>query len=154
MINLVPMTESDYRAYLAAVIPDYAADLMKSRHLPEQEALERARQSYSEALPQGLQTPGNFVSKLVNEADEVVGFLWYWQNDKRPGVAFIYDLEIYAPFRRRGYASQAMTALEAHARPKGVTRLELHVFGHNTAARELYKKMGYAEIDVQMAKEI
>ena len=54
----------------------------------------------------------------------------------------------------QGYATQALEALEAHAKPNGVKKLGLHVFGHNTAARELYKKAGYLETNVSMAKVI
>jgi ribosomal protein S18 acetylase RimI-like enzyme len=105
-------------------------------------------------LPQGLQTEANFLFMLVNETGQQVGHLWYNINAQKPNSAFIYDFEIYEHFRRKGYALQALKTLEADAKLRGVKKLGLHVFGHNTAARELYKKAGYLETNVNMAKEI
>ena len=91
---------------------------------------------------------------LVNEDRQQVGHLWYNVNSEKRDSAFIYDFEIYEPFRRQGCATQALNMLETHAKLNGVKKLGLHVFGHNTAARELYKKAGYIETNVNMAKEI
>jgi ribosomal protein S18 acetylase RimI-like enzyme len=116
--------------------------------------LERSRKEFEGSLPQGVATPGNFLFTLLNENAEKVGFLWYAIPPKQPTLAFIYDFEIYESFRRRGYASQALPALEQDAKARGLTQIELHVFGHNTAARELYKKAGFAETNVMMSKRI
>ncbi len=90
----------------------------------------------------------------MNENDEKVGILWYAALPRQPGLAFIYDFEIYETFRRRGYASQALAALEQDAKGRDLKHIELHVFGHNAAARALYKKAGYVETNVMMAKNI
>lgn len=154
MINIIPMAEADYQAYLDRIIPEYAAEKVQAGNWSEVDALERSRNEFERLLPQGIHTSDNFVGTLQNENGESVGVLWYELSEKRLGTAFIFDFEIYAPFRRRGYASQALAALEPHARARGVKKLELHVFGSNTAARELYKKVGYIETNVHMAKEI
>jgi RimJ/RimL family protein N-acetyltransferase len=152
MIRLESMSESDFRAYLEYVIPLYADDKVQSGNWTADEALERSRKEYGNFLPNGIHTEGHFVGNLRNENNENVGFLWYGILPQRPGWAFIYDFEIYAAFRRRGYATQALEALEAHVKPLGIKNLELHVFGHNIAARELYKKAGFAESNVIMTK--
>jgi RimJ/RimL family protein N-acetyltransferase len=154
MISLIPMTEADFAAYLEKTVPQYAREKVLAGNWTEAEALERSRQDFEHLLPEGLPTPGNFLFMLVNEAGEKVGWLWYALAAKKPDLAFIYDFEIYDQFRRRGYATQALAALDEHARPHGVKKLELHVFGFNTAARELYKKCGYEETNVMMAKSI
>lgn len=154
MIDLVPMNEIDYQAYLTMIIPIYAAEKVQAGNWTEAESLERSRTEYDQYLPLGIHTPGHFVGKLLNEDGTSVGFLWYGFLDNRPETAFIFDFEIYADFRRRGYASQALVVLEGHARSRGAKKLELHVFGNNIAARELYKKVGYIETNVNMAKEI
>ena len=154
MIALVPMTESDYQGFLAKLIPDFASDKVQAGNWTEAESLERSSQEMAKLLPQGIHTPGQFVTKLVNESGEVVGDLWYARQENRPTEAFIFDFEILTPFRRRGYASQALDALVTLAKTQGFDRLALHVFGSNTAARELYKKSGFNETNVQMAKEI
>ncbi len=154
MITLAPMNEDDYQAYLARSIPEYAADKVRAGNWSEAEALERSRLEYEQILPEGIHTPGHFVGKLLDEAGQAVGYLWYNRLEKKPDTAFIYDFEIYTPYRRRGYASQALAALELHARAQGIRRLELHVFGDNTAARALYMKSGFFETNVNMAKNI
>jgi len=154
MIDLVPMNETDYQVYLAKIIPEYADEKVQAGNWIEAEALERSRMEFEHYLPQGIHTPRHFVGKLLNESGEPVGFLWYGFLNESIDTAFIFDFEIYSAFRRRGYASQAMAVLEAQAKAQGVKRLELHVFGNNTPARELYKKAGYIETNVNMAKEI
>ena len=154
MIKIVPMTNADYHTYLAKTVVEYAAEKVQAGNWTEAESLERSRLEFEHYLPQGVQTPGNFVNKLLNEGGETVGYLWYARQPNRPEVAFIYDFEIYAGFRRRGYADQALNALAAQARTQGFRRIELHVFGHNTAARELYKKAGYIETNIQMARDL
>ena len=56
--------------------------------------------------------------------------------------------------RRRGYAEQAMLALEKEARRMGAGTIRLHVFGHNSAARPLYEKLGYYPTNIVMAKDL
>lgn len=154
MIALSPMTDSDYQIFLDSAIAAYAQDKVAAGNWKESEALERSKQEFQNYLPQGNHTEANFLFALVNEDGQKVGYLWYKIEPKQPEFAFIYDFEIYEQYRRRGYATQALEALEAHAKLHGVKKLGLHVFGHNTAARELYKKVGYIETNVNMAKEI
>ena len=154
IVTLQPMTETDFQSYLASAIQGYAQDKIQAGNWSQSEALERSRQEFDGYLPQGLATPDNFLFSLLNENAEKVGYLWYAIPPKQRNLAFIYDFAIYAPFRRRGYASQALAALEQDAKTRGLTQIELHVFGHNTAARELYKKAGFAETNVMMSKKI
>ena len=148
------MTEADYQAFLAKHIPEYAAEKVQAGNWTEAESLERARQDNQKLLPQGIHTPGHFLNMLINENAEMVGILWYARQESRPEEAFVFDFEIFEAFRRRGYASQALAALEVQAKAQGFKRLALHVFGFNTAARELYRKSGYIETNVNMAREI
>jgi ribosomal protein S18 acetylase RimI-like enzyme len=148
------MTDADYKAYIELAVSMYAQEKVDAGNWTEAEALERSRQEFQKLLPQGNHTEANFLLMLVNETGQKIGYLWYNIDIQRPDFAFIYDFEIYEQFRRQGYASQALKVLEIHAKPKGVKKLGLHVFGHNTAARELYKKAGYIETNINMAKEI
>jgi len=154
MITLIPMTETDFQTYLQLAVVAYAQDKIEAGNWTEAEALKRSQQEFEQELPQGIETPANFLFLLINQNGEAVGYLWYNLDAKRTDSAFIYDFEIYVPFRRQGYATQALKALETHVRLKGVKKLGLHVFGQNTAARELYKKAGYLETNVNMSKEI
>jgi RimJ/RimL family protein N-acetyltransferase len=49
---------------------------------------------------------------------------------------------------------QAMTKLEGEAKRLGLDRIGLHVFGHNSAARPLYEKLGYVPTNINMVKHL
>ncbi|HEX9095919.1 MAG TPA: GNAT family N-acetyltransferase, partial [Candidatus Dormibacteraeota bacterium] len=82
------------------------------------------------------------------------GMIWLGVVQKPTPSAFIYNIEIYPQFRRRGYAEQAMLKLEEEVRRLGLEAIRLHVFGHNTAARPLYEKLGYLPTNIQMLKRL
>jgi ribosomal protein S18 acetylase RimI-like enzyme len=61
--------------------------------------------------------------------------------------AFIDELYIDAPFRRRGYGKQAVAFLEKKASELGVNAVHLEVDRGNDAALELYRCTGYQDHD-------
>jgi len=58
-------------------------------------------------------------------------------------IARVYSLAVATRARGRGLAGQLMTALEADARSRRCTHIRLEVAAGNTAARQLYEKLGY-----------
>jgi ribosomal protein S18 acetylase RimI-like enzyme len=82
-----------------------------------------------------------------------VGILWVEiKMDETPRRAFGYDFMVYEEFRGKGFGKQALMALDEILKSKDVEWMGLHVFGHNTNAFELYKKMGFEITNVQMKK--
>ena len=154
MVTLQPMSDNDFKDYIERLIPDYARDKVEAGNWSEEEALERSRTECEGLLPQGPGTPGNHLFNLTNDANQKIGVLWYAANKNTGHPAFIYDFEIFEPFRRRGYARQALAQLDEDAKKRGFKKLELHVFGHNMAARELYKTSGFTESNVIMTKSL
>ena len=61
-------------------------------------------------------------------------------------IAHIQSLIVAESCRRQGLATQAMTALEASALRMKIETLTVAVDESNTAARALYKKLGYQEM--------
>jgi len=45
-----------------------------------------------------------------------------------------------------------MKEIEIFAKSIGLKSIGLHVFGHNKLARDLYKKLGYVETNINMKK--
>ena len=81
--------------------------------------------------------------------------IWFAVDDKKTvPSSFIYDIRIQEEFRSRGYGTQALRALEEKVKELGVSKIGLHVFGHNHAARALYEKVGYEITGIQMTKKI
>jgi RimJ/RimL family protein N-acetyltransferase len=66
--------------------------------------------------------------------------------DPHPASAHVADLGLMvaAAHRRRGIATALLAAADEWARGAGVSKLELHVFPHNTPAISLYEKLGWA----------
>ena len=56
--------------------------------------------------------------------------------------------------RGRGFGREALRLVEEQARSRGMTRIDLNVFGGNAVARSLYASEGYAESSVHMRKPL
>jgi ribosomal protein S18 acetylase RimI-like enzyme len=156
MIRLVPMTEADYRNYLEFAIPNYAEEQVKAGAWHPEGARQKSEAAFRALLPDGLSSTNQYLCVIVAERlGERVGFLWYGVRDGDGGeFAALYDIVILETFRRRGYGTRALVALEEAVRVLGLDTIMLHVFGHNAGARALYQKMGYIETNVTMAKRL
>ena len=61
--------------------------------------------------------------------------------------AFIDELYVEPPFRRRGIGRKAMQFVEERAREMGVRAIHLEVDPGNDSASELYRRAGYEDHD-------
>ena len=150
------MSEDDFRAYQENEIREYAEDKIRSGAWSQENAYELSVQTHRRLLPEGLATPGQYIFSIRDEdLGQNVGVIWFArfeEGGKR--LAFIYDLIILEQFRRRGYGTQAMLALEEKVKEVGLDTIALHVFGFNQAALGLYEKVGYEITDINMAKTL
>lgn len=152
MIQLKPMSDADFKAYLEILIPEYAQEHVKGGRWTAEEALVESRAEIEKLLPKGVATENQYLFNIFADNEpERVGILWF---AVQQGKVFIYDIVIYDAFRRRGYASQAFVALEEKVRELGLNTISLHVFGHNHAARAMYQKLGFIETNVMMSKTL
>jgi len=60
---------------------------------------------------------------------------------------FISNLAVHPDYRRRGIARRLVSAGVQMARQRGASRISLEVRAENSAARALYAKLGFAEVD-------
>ena len=156
MIRLEPMKAAEFDSLIEQSIAEYAEEQARSGNWTREEAPDKAAQSFKGLLPNGLDTDGQHVLRIANSDGQTVGTLWYMerQGSAVPSV-FICELRILEPFRRRGYATAAMRALEKHTRREhDAQRIVLHTFAHNQAARKLYTSLAYRETNVTMAKDL
>jgi len=144
-IDLMPMDEAQFCAYLAWGVPNYAAESIRAGNVPAGDALPAAEAVYACLLPQGRATPDNYLWAIVDAEQKIqVGDLWLRiDGEGADRYAALYELVIWKPFRRRGYGAAALEALEEKVRGLGLGQISLHVFGHNQAARAMYEKYGY-----------
>jgi RimJ/RimL family protein N-acetyltransferase len=156
MVRLVSMTTDDYQRFIVWATEDYARQQVRAGAWHPEKADELARQAIEALLPEGLSTSDQFLFTIEREDDgEKVGYLWCGiREDGGSRCMVLYDFLIFEVYRRLGYGSGALKALEMQAHKEGMGRVILHVFGHNEGARALYRKMGYTERNVTMVKEL
>lgn len=153
-IALRPLEGELYQKWLAEAVAGYADDNVKAGRWTEAEALRTSMEEFQKLLPDGPATPKQHLYSIVEvDGGTPVGVIWFAEEEGR-GSAFIYDLMIFEPYRRRGYAGQAMRAIEPLVRALGLDHVGLHVFAVNAPARALYQKLGYFETNVIMRKDL
>jgi len=153
-VRLEPMSPERYVTWRAYSVANYAAENVKSGHWTADEALARSETEFHGYLPEGPDTANNHLWSVVDETSgDEVGILWV-ATDRRPGLAFIFDIAMDPDRRGQGFGTAALLALEDWCRANGQTSIGLHVFGHNTGAWQLYKRMGYIETNVNMEKHL
>jgi len=156
MVRLVPMTEEEFEAFMKISMQDQARGQVQAGTWRAEDADNNIEMLRSQFLPDGLTTPDHFFYSIeAAGADARVGGLWYMvEEEEGKRQVFVVDIQIYDPYRRRGYGSQAFQAMEEKAREMGITTLSLHVFTHNHPARAMYEKLGYVGTETMMSKEI
>ena len=129
-----------------------------SRLMPEELARERVRRGTARFLPDGLATAGHHLMTAQNELGEAVGNAWIGPDPGQGGAnasaAWLYDINVFVPFRRRGYGTAILAAAEALVASEGMTALGLNVVGDNEAAIALYRRSGYEVSSMSMRKTI
>ena len=152
--RLRPMRPDEFPAMVAASKAGYAHDITVHGGMAAEVARQKAESDFATILPDGLATPGH--AMFVIEANEQpVGRLWIAERTAYGARSlFIYEIEIDGEHRGQGLGRAAMLLAEDEARARGLSRIELNVFGGNEVARGLYRSLGYGESAVQMAKEL
>ena len=77
----------------------------------------------------------------------VISFLEHRQKSQL--VAFVDYIEVLAPYRRKGYAKDAMIAVEAFVTEHNLSIIDLNVMRHKKGARKLYQGLGYEKVRVK-----
>jgi ribosomal protein S18 acetylase RimI-like enzyme len=146
------MKQEDFEPYLERDIKEYAEEHVRNGNWKQEGALERSRKEHEKLLPDGLQSKDQYLFSIFDETSgQKLGTLWVNIEDQQ---AFIYDFRIDEGKRGKGYGKQALMALDEKLKSMNVESVGLHVFGDNTKAQELYKKMGYQITGIQMKKAL
>lgn len=156
MVDLTPLPEERFPKFREHLAGHYAKDKVDAGAWSPEEAPRRARADLDGLLPNGTSTRDHFLYEITDAStSEVVGTLWFAVQDGGAGRGvWIYDIEILAPYRRKGYAKETLEAVEKKAADLGADKIELHVFGHNGAARALYEASGYVPTSIVMSKQL
>ena len=153
MLTLEPMNEAEYAQFDATLWEDYAAERARNLRTTVEYEREKGQQQRTELLPDGLRTANHYFWNMTDSDAGVVGKLWaFVDTEKRH--AYIYDIVVDVAHRRKGYARQALAALDAFVRPLGISHIGLNVFGDNPGAQSLYEQMGYYTVATMMQKDV
>lgn len=147
-ITFRPLRPEEYDAFLSYELAAYADSLCRDGQMTKEKAQAETRAEMEELLPQGLQTPQHFLCALQNDAGEAVGLLWYDLLGR--SKCFIDDIVIAPAFRRQGYATAALKALENAV---STPHIALHIFDSNRFGRLLFEKSGYHYLKVEKSQQ-
>jgi ribosomal protein S18 acetylase RimI-like enzyme len=159
-VTLRPMTRAEFEEWLPRQVAGYAALIAASGALPPQAAREKAERDTARYFGHGHRgsqpgAPGQLVYRIV-AGRVAVGWLWLGVPgpESDPRMAWVFEIEIEAAFRGRGYGRAAMRLAEDESRARGMTSLGLNVHGQNMVARSLYESLGYEVTAMQMKKPV
>ena len=154
MIRLRPMRSSEFPAYVAYFVPDYAAEISANYDQDMDSALAKAKQDVETDLAQGVETPGQVLLCIVEEGDTTdspIGYLWRKPDANGPCV-FISDFCVLPAYRGNGHAKAALAALEEHFSRTGHSEVRLRVAADNEIAQRLYRSTGFSPTGINMRK--
>jgi RimJ/RimL family protein N-acetyltransferase len=154
-INLRKMTSKEYDAFFGWSRNNHVRELTKDTNMSLEDAIKQAEAEVQEMLPNGIDTENNSLMVIENVSNNRdVGFVWYLY-EETDGVqqVFLCDFVIDVIERRKGYATEALSAMEKNAAEFGCKESVLFVAKENEPAQKLYAKSGYVflrELDYGM----
>jgi ribosomal protein S18 acetylase RimI-like enzyme len=148
------MSPERYASWVDHAITGFAADKVSAGNWPVEGSIQRATDEFHSLLPEGMATAGHDVLAGIADGEEV-GILWLFTDPAlTPRESYIYDIEVAAEQRGKGYGRGLLEAGERWCAEQQVTILKLHVFGFNTSAINLYESSGFEVTNLDMAKRI
>lgn len=156
ILFLRPMVESEFAEYVRFSMELFASEKMRGEGLTRNAAWKIAQESMQNKFPHGLSSENQCVFVVCfGEGAAPIGFVWLEERDRDGKKSvYIYDIYIKPEFQGQGLGQKTMEAIEGIARERGAGRVQLHVFGHNERARNLYEKMDYRATNIMMAKDL
>jgi ribosomal protein S18 acetylase RimI-like enzyme len=153
-VRLRPLTQPEFDEWITGQEAAYAELIIESGAMPPAAAREKARRDTARTLSAGLDTPGQFLFRVLAD-DEPVGSIWLAvPGSDDPAMSWVYNVEIDQAHRGHGYGRAAMLLAEEESRARGMTSIGLNVHGKNKAAISLYDSLGYEVTAQQMKKPV
>ncbi len=153
-VTLRPMTRAEYEGWHSDSVHSYAQEIAAATSDSLGDVLPRARREYDELLPDGQDTPGVELLRVLDGTGTPVGTLWMGPHPRRADAMFVFEIEIDEVHRGRGLGRAAMLAAERVVADIGRSVIGLNVFGPNRRARQLYDSLGYRTESTLMAKDL
>jgi len=153
-LKLIPKNESEKEQFLEETIKDYAKGLAKANDLNIEEAMEMSKRQIEQALYHQKETTQTKIVTIFDETiNQAVGGIWFVINTEKM-TAYSYQIFVDEKHRGKGYGKAALSELHNFCKTQNIKRTSLSVFGWNTLAFDLYKKMGYEIVQIVMKKDL
>jgi ribosomal protein S18 acetylase RimI-like enzyme len=150
MQRIMAMSEKDFEEFLRKAIVTYADLNVKTGRWQREESLNLSRAEHKRLFPDGHKTRNNYLYNILgSNHNEIAGHIWYSINGS---AAFIFDIEIYEPYRKQGYAKEAIAAAEKRMVEMGAKTVSLQVRKDNANAQNLYLQLDYETVALNMTK--
>jgi GNAT superfamily N-acetyltransferase len=153
-LSLRNMNAEEFEAYHSRIVTDYAAAHVDAGDWSPDRAEGLAAEETKSLLPEGADTPGMLLLTAESLQDGIVGLAWVALEHGEKRGAWIYDIEIVAGQRGKGYGRALLHAVEQLVLQHGVESIGLNVFARNGLARTLYESTGYEATSIQMRKAL
>jgi ribosomal protein S18 acetylase RimI-like enzyme len=155
-VTLEPMTPREYDAWRPYAVSGYAQEFIDSGILDPEAASKRAKSDFDNLLADGLATPDQLLWSVHTTTEPApVGAIWLQlKTDGAASRAFVYSLDIFPAYRRRGFGHTAMELLIEESRRRGARSIGLNVFGHNDTARRIYDRLGFRVTSTNMQLDL
>src|SRR5450432_1960659 len=116
------MNAKEFAVYVERAIPEFAQEKVDSGQWSKEASLELARQGFHELLPKGLATPESFLFTLREPIGQAtVGMVWFAVHERAgQRIAYVYDVLVEPQYRRMGYGTRALEALESEVASRGL----------------------------------
>jgi ribosomal protein S18 acetylase RimI-like enzyme len=151
--TLVAFRDDELATWLPVSLAEYVESRMGAGETREV-ATRIATEQRASLFPGGAPAPGHHLFRVVVDGERV-GMVWLGPTADDDDVGrYLFNVEIDADKRGRGYGRAAMRAAEAWAATQGATRLSLNVWGGNDVARSLYDSLGYVVAATHMYRDL
>ena len=154
-VNLELMPIEDFLSYREYALRSWTQDTLNNSltDITEVEAVKKTQQVLDNAWCEDMNCSDCcWIYHVLNEKCEKVGIVWL--KVISDDTLLLNDIEVYPSYRRQGYGTAIMQAIEGITQEKGLTQIELEAYPHNEAARRLYRKAGYQETKIIMKKTV
>jgi ribosomal protein S18 acetylase RimI-like enzyme len=151
--TLVAFRDDELAAWLPVSLAEYIESRMGAGETREV-ATRIPTEQRASLFPGGVPAPGHHLFSVVVDGERV-GMVWLGPSfDQEDLGRYLFNVEIDADQRGRGYGRAAVRAAEAWAAAQGATRLSLNVWGGNDVARSLYDSLGYVVAATHMYRDL
>ena len=148
-VDLRVLTAEEFGPFRQRNIARYAQELLFARATDtEEHALTEAQGALDEMLPQGAETPRNYLL-AAESGGETVGELWC--DTTEPETVFINDFFVYPACRGHGWGNAMLRAVEELAAAQSFEQVVTHVYHTNRIALAMLVSMACAVVTYLVA---